>query len=178
MARYGESAAYGEDDYYVRLRSGRVDAYGKVGDFDSTHPQKYDVDINVNGSTAQSTPPQPSAFDQAYQEGITAMANKDFGAAALSFQKATFLDRSSLDAWTALGVAQGYSHDFPDALYSLQRALQLDPSRLPALAALAGVYGQIGETNKYVETLEKVRRVDPALADTVAEFVREENAKR
>ena len=36
-------------DYYVRLVNGRVDAYGEMGDFDSTHPpeQKLDVDLNV-----------------------------------------------------------------------------------------------------------------------------------
>jgi hypothetical protein len=38
--------------YYVRLTGGRVDAYGQVGDFDSTHvpEQRLDVDVNVHGS--------------------------------------------------------------------------------------------------------------------------------
>jgi len=55
MAKYGEPASAGEDDYYVRLRNGYVDAYGKVGDFDSTHPveQKIDMNVKVNSSTGQ-----------------------------------------------------------------------------------------------------------------------------
>lgn len=35
-------------EYYVRLRDGHVDAYGKMGDFDSTHPPEAQIDLNVN----------------------------------------------------------------------------------------------------------------------------------
>lgn len=38
-----------EDDFFVRLRGGRVDAYGKVGDFDSTKTPE--ATLNVNNTT-------------------------------------------------------------------------------------------------------------------------------
>ncbi len=40
----------GWEDYYVRLKAGRVDSYGKRGDFDSTKaPEtKQTIDLNIN----------------------------------------------------------------------------------------------------------------------------------
>lgn len=35
------------DDYFVRLTGGRVDAYGRVGDFDSTNPERVKIDATV-----------------------------------------------------------------------------------------------------------------------------------
>ncbi len=36
------------DDYFVRLESGSVSAYGKVGDFDSTKTPESTININTN----------------------------------------------------------------------------------------------------------------------------------
>ena len=170
-----------EADYYVRLAGGRVDAYGKVGDFDSTHPQKYDVNIDMKGSTPQSPPAQPSAYDQACRDGVRAVENKDYTAAAEFFQRATVLDRSSAQAWGGLGLAQTSLHDYANALYSFKQALELSPNdqgKPALLAGLAGTYGMLDETNKYAETLEMVRRLDPAMAEGVVKAVREEKAKK
>ena len=131
----------------------------------------------VYGSTPQAAPPQPSAFDQAYQAGMIAIASKDFKAALESFYNAVMLDKSSVLAWTGLGFAHGRSHEFSDAMYCYQVALNLNPTNAAALAGQAEVYGQIGETNKYVETLEKVRQISPVAAAAVAEFVKEQNAQ-
>lgn len=40
-----------ENDYFVRLRAGRVDAYGRVGDFDSTKDPTMNVNKNVTIET-------------------------------------------------------------------------------------------------------------------------------
>ena len=37
---------YSDDDYFVQLREGKVTAYGRIGDFDST--QKPEATININ----------------------------------------------------------------------------------------------------------------------------------
>jgi hypothetical protein len=45
---------YDDSDYFVRLVDGRVDAYGKKGDFDTAQPatQRYDVKVR---NTVEST---------------------------------------------------------------------------------------------------------------------------
>lgn len=35
-----------ENDFYVRLSGGKVDSYGKVGDFDSTRPPEATINVN------------------------------------------------------------------------------------------------------------------------------------
>jgi hypothetical protein len=154
---------------------------GYVADVESTQPATVPPSVAptiVYGSTPQAAPPQPSAFDQAYQAGMIAIASKDFKAALESFHNAVMLDKSSVLAWTGLGFAHGRSHEFSDAMYCYQVALNLNPTNAAALAGQAEVYGQIGETNKYVETLEKVRQISPVVAAAVAEFVKEQNAKK
>jgi hypothetical protein len=37
-----------QDLYFVRITRGFVDSYGKVGDFNSTHPPEAQIDLNVN----------------------------------------------------------------------------------------------------------------------------------
>jgi outer membrane protein assembly factor BamE (lipoprotein component of BamABCDE complex) len=44
----GMPAPGGAEDYFVRLKQGRVDAYGKAGDFDSTKDPTTNVNVNVN----------------------------------------------------------------------------------------------------------------------------------
>lgn len=34
--------------YFVRIKNGIVDAYGRLGDFDSTKPNRSQVDLNIN----------------------------------------------------------------------------------------------------------------------------------
>jgi len=171
--------------YYVRLTGGRVDAYGQVGDFDSTHvpEQKVDIDVTSKGApvTWQSAqteqPPQPDGFDLAMQAGGINLSNKDYQAASASFQQATAMRPSSQQAWTGLGMAYGMLHEFPLALYAARKSVELDPSQPLPLASLACIYAALGETNKYAETLEKVRQIDPAIAEGAAEFVKEERQK-
>lgn len=45
--------------YYVRLTGGHVDAYGQVGDFDSTHVPEQKLDVNVKVQTQNQPPPTP-----------------------------------------------------------------------------------------------------------------------
>jgi tetratricopeptide (TPR) repeat protein len=198
MATQGISGEM-EADYYVRLVNGRVDAYGKQGDFDSTHipEQRLDLNVNMHGNTgaadweaaqsqsaapaqSQSVEPaqsQSSAFDLALQSGMAALKNQDWKSASVSLQQAATLDPSSQKAWASLGTAYGMMHDFPDALYAARRAVDINPNEPWALASLAAVYGVMGETNKYAETLEKVRRLDPATEEAIIEFVKEEKEK-
>jgi tetratricopeptide (TPR) repeat protein len=173
---------YGEDEYYVRLINGRVDAYGEQGDFDSTHipEQKLDVDVNMRGTPViqqSPQPEQPTGFDLAMQAGGINLSNKDYQAASASFQQATAMRPSSQQAWTGLGMAYGMLHEFPLALYAARKSVDLDPSQPLPLASLACIYAALGDTNKYVETLERVRQMDPAMAEGAAEFVREEAKK-
>lgn len=39
--------------YYVRLEKGRVDAYGRLGDFNSTKPDERTVNLNVKSAGAE-----------------------------------------------------------------------------------------------------------------------------
>jgi Flp pilus assembly protein TadD len=172
--------------YYVRLTRGHVDAYGQVGDFDSTHvpEQKLDIDVTSHGApvTWQSAqteqPPQPNGYDLAMQAGGVALSNKDYQAASASFQQATAMRPNSQQAWTGLGMAYGMLHEFPLALYAARKSVEIDSTQPLPLASLACIYAALGDTNKYVETLEKVRQIDPAIAEGAAEFVREETAKK
>jgi len=43
-------AGYGEDDYCIRLVDGKVDAYGRQGDFDFSKVPEVKVDVNVNSN--------------------------------------------------------------------------------------------------------------------------------
>jgi tetratricopeptide (TPR) repeat protein len=187
MAREGISGEM-EADYYVRLVNGLVDAYGKQGDFDSTHipEQKVDIDVNMHGTVQPSvsdTQPSPTPKTQPLivdllQAGKTALANKDYKSASDSFQLATSIFPDSQEAWTGLGMAFGMLHDFPSALFAARKSVELDPTKPLPLASLACIYAALGETNKYVETLEKVRVMDPAIAEGAEEFVKEEAAKK
>ena len=40
-------ATWDKEDYFVRLKDGKVVSYGKVGDFDSTKPDQRRIDLNV-----------------------------------------------------------------------------------------------------------------------------------
>jgi outer membrane protein assembly factor BamE (lipoprotein component of BamABCDE complex) len=42
------------DDYFVRFKQGKVESYGKLGDFDSTKDPSKNVNINVNDNRAPS----------------------------------------------------------------------------------------------------------------------------
>ena len=164
------------DKYFVKIVGGHVESYGRIGDFDSTNPQKFDLQINSQASTQQ-----PSAYDQVSQDAAKAYDNKDYKTAVVLFQKVTDLNSSLPFGWIGLGLAQAYSHNYLDALYSLKRGLELNPNdklKVYALAGLAGTYGMLDETNKYAKTLEIVRRLNPATADEVVKAVSEEKAKK
>lgn len=47
---YNDFRCKGWDDFYVRLKSGKVDSYGRRGDFDSTKTpeSKRTIDLNIN----------------------------------------------------------------------------------------------------------------------------------
>jgi hypothetical protein len=60
----GSVPGYGESDYYVRVYNGRVDAYGKVGDFDSTHLPESKITVDLN--TQNNKPSKPTPSEQAY----------------------------------------------------------------------------------------------------------------
>ena len=166
------------NQYFVKLVGGHVESYGRVGDFDSTNPQRVDLQINSQGSTSTK---QPSAYDIACQNGFKAYDNKDYKTAIVFFQSAIDLDHSLPVGWACLGLAQAYSRNYLDALYSLKRALELNPNdqlKVLTLSGLAGIYGMLDETTKYAETLELVRKLNPKSADDVVKIVQEEKAKK
>lgn len=39
------------DDYFVKLVNGRVESYGRVGDFDSTKQPEQTINVNVNDNS-------------------------------------------------------------------------------------------------------------------------------
>lgn len=46
LAYLFKGCQYSDDDYFVQLRDGRVNAYGRIGDFNST--QNPEATININ----------------------------------------------------------------------------------------------------------------------------------
>ena len=49
LSATGDDAYYGiTDEYYVRIINGKVDSYGRMGDFDSTKDPRLDVNINAD----------------------------------------------------------------------------------------------------------------------------------
>jgi hypothetical protein len=115
---------------------GTVAIRERVGEISKVLVVKYVGADGQNTHSPQAAPAQPSAFDQAYQAGMIAIASKDFKAAIESFHNAVTLDSSSTLAWTGLSVAHDRSHDFSDAMYCYQVALNLNPSNPAALAGL------------------------------------------
>ena len=48
LSATGDDAYYGiTDEYYVRLIDGKVESYGRMGDFDSTKDPTLDVNVNA-----------------------------------------------------------------------------------------------------------------------------------
>ena len=43
---HGATAYRGSQEFYVRLKEGKVDSYGRVGDFDSTKDPTINVNVN------------------------------------------------------------------------------------------------------------------------------------
>ncbi len=56
--------------YYVRFIDGKVDSFGKQGDFDSAKDPKQTLDININQQTSNATD-MPPAKDDPYEKLTT-----------------------------------------------------------------------------------------------------------
>ena len=168
-------------DYYVRLNRGKVDAFGALGDFDSTHvpEQKIDIDWNGRGGHAGNESRSQSAdFDQAFQSGIDAFEKrKDYNACVTELKRAVAIRPDDAKAWCALGVCYGSLQQYSEMLIAFTRAEEIAPNEPTPLAGVAGAYYKLGEMDKYNEALEKLRLSHPKIADLVDSSLKEEAAK-
>jgi tetratricopeptide (TPR) repeat protein len=169
---------FGGGEYYVRLVGGKVDAYGRVGDFNSTHPPEAQIDLNVNTPNNGQPPPSFTPYQRAMQRGMDAFQRKDFKTAVAQLQQATKLDPDSAEAWDSLGGAYCSLGEFSEMLYAYKRANENDPRLAEPWAGMAAAYYRLGQHDKYEEALAKVRQMNPKLADALESAFKQESQKQ
>ncbi len=167
-----------EADYYVRLVHGNVDAFGRVGDFNSTHPPEVKVDLDMIGSgSSPAFGQQPQAMapvDRKLQIGMDALSRNDYQTAIKQLELATTDNPDSFQAWLALGISYAGVTNNPQSLYALKQATGIAPDRAEGWAALAYIYHRLGQTESYQDAMLKLRQLNPQLADQEVEVERKE----
>jgi tetratricopeptide (TPR) repeat protein len=154
-------------DYYVRLRDGRVNTYGQVGDFDSTKiPEtKRTVDLNIRDANESREPAEAAV--QSYNRGVILGQQDKFKEAAEAYRQAIAVSPDFVDAWCNLGMAYAQLGKYEEALTSFQEAIKLKPDLAQAYAGQAITYKSLGKDKEAAASLEHLRTLDPKLAEQV-----------
>jgi len=171
-ARSGVSG-YGEDDYYVRLTDGRVDSYGRQGDFDSTKIPEAKVDVDLNTQSAAPNNNQPTQTRTVMQQGMDALERKDYGTALTEFKIETAANPSSTDAWYGIGSVHLDLGEYEDSLPAFKHVLEIDPKQPSAWLGIAGAYYHLQQFDKYQDAISQLRRLNPKLADEADRVIRQ-----
>ena len=90
-----------------------------------------------------------------YNRGITALQEEDFEAAAIEYEKATFIDPEESDAFNNLAFAYYKLNRLDDCIAAYLKALELTPENAELLTNIGIFYSNKGEYGDAVHFLER-----------------------